>query len=61
MRRSRFLFPDPRGAASLAAAWLCVMFFLRRKRLFDLTTFTFYMGAVIAVACGLAARALYYS
>ncbi|MEK7786745.1 MAG: DUF3307 domain-containing protein [Chloroflexota bacterium] len=56
-----FLFPGVAGAAGLATAWLCVMFFLRRKRLFDLTTFTFYMGAILAVACGLAARAIYYS
>ncbi|MEK7389910.1 MAG: DUF3307 domain-containing protein [Elusimicrobiota bacterium] len=56
-----FLFPGPAGAAALASAWLCVMFFLRRRRLFDLTTFTFYMGAIISIACGLAARALYYA
>ena len=30
-----FLFPGPAGAAGLAAVWLCVMFFLRRKRLFE--------------------------
>lgn len=56
-----FLFPGPAGAGVLAAAWLGVMFFLRRKRLFDLTTFTFYMGATISVLCGLAARFVYYS
>ena len=56
-----FLFPTALGAALLAAGWLGVMFFLRRRRLFDLTAFTFYMGAVIAVLCGLAARFVYYS
>lgn len=56
-----FLFPTAFGAGALAAGWLGVMFFLRRKRLFDLTTFTFYMGATVAVLCGLAARVVYYS
>jgi hypothetical protein len=56
-----FLFPTPLGAALLAGGWLSVMFFLRRRRLFDLTTFTFYMGATVAVLCGLAARVVYYS
>ena len=55
-----FLFPAPGGAAVLSMGWLGVMFFLRRKRLFDLTAFTFYMGAAISVLCGLAARAIYY-
>ncbi|UPT74479.1 MAG: hypothetical protein M0D55_01690 [Elusimicrobiota bacterium] len=56
-----FLFPTALGAGVLAALWLGVMFFLRRRRLFDLTTFTFYTGATIAVLCGLAGRAVYYS
>ncbi|MEK7384181.1 MAG: DUF3307 domain-containing protein [Elusimicrobiota bacterium] len=55
-----FLFPSIAGAALLAALWLGAMFFLRRNRLFDLTAFTFYMGAGISVLSGLAARALYY-
>lgn len=55
-----FLFPSWIGALALAAAWLGAMFFLRRQRLFDLTAFTFYMGAVLSVATGLAARAVYY-
>jgi hypothetical protein len=55
-----FLFPDVVGAGVLAAAWLGVMFFLRRQRLFDLTAFTFYVGAALSVVCGLAARAVYY-
>lgn len=55
-----FLFPSAAGAALLAAAWLGVMFFLRRNRLFDLTAFTFYMGAVVSVFSGLAARAILY-
>ena len=56
-----FMFPTALGAGALAAGWLGVMFFLRRRRLFDLTTFTFYMGAVVSVLCGLAARFVYYS
>jgi len=55
-----FLFPSPAGAALLAALWLGVMFFLRRNRLFDLSAFTFYMGAAVSVLCGLAARAILY-
>jgi hypothetical protein len=55
-----FLFPSPLGAGGLAAAWLAVMFLLRRTRMFDLTAFTFYMGAGISIVCGLAARAIYY-
>ena len=56
-----FMFPTALGAGVLAAIWLAVMFFLRRRRLFDLTTFTFYMGAAVAVLCGLGARFVYYS
>ncbi len=56
-----FLFPTAFGAFALAAGWLGVMFFLRRRRLFDLTAFSFYMGAVLAVLGGLALRAVYYS
>lgn len=55
------LFPTPGGAIALSAAWLGVMFFLRRRRLFDLSGFTFYVGTALAVFCGVAARALYYS
>ena len=55
-----FLFPSAGGAAVLAAAWLGVMFYLRRSRVFDLTAFTFYVGAALSVVCGLAARAVYY-
>jgi len=55
-----FLFPSALGAAALAAGWLGVMFVLRRRRLFDLSAFTFYAGAALSVACGLAARAVYY-
>jgi hypothetical protein len=56
-----FLFPSVAGALVLAAAWLGVMFFLRRRRLLDLTAFSFYMGGSMSVACGLAARSVYYS
>ena len=55
-----FLVPTAAGAVALASAWLCVMFLLRRRRLFDLTAFTFYTGAVVSILCGLAARAVYY-
>lgn len=56
-----FMFPTVLGAAGLAALWLGVMFFLRRRRLFELTAFTFYMGAAVSVLCGIAARIVYYS
>lgn len=56
-----FLFPSLAGAVGLAAGWLAIMFFLRRRRLFELTAFTFYMGAAVAVLCGIAARIVYYS
>ena len=55
-----FLYPGAGGALALAAAWLGVMFFLRRVRLFESTAFSFYVGAGIAALCGLAARAVYY-
>ena len=55
-----FLFPSMALAATLAAVWLGVMFFLRRNRFFDLTAFTFYIGAVISALSGLAARAILY-
>lgn len=55
------LFPSPAGAAVLAAAWMGVLVFLRRKRLFDMSGFSFYAGTAIAAFCGLAARAVYYS
>lgn len=56
-----FLFPGANLAAAAAAGWLSVMFFLRRRRLFDLSAFTFYAGATISVLCGLAARFIYYA
>lgn len=56
-----FLFPGKGGAVALVLAWLGVMFYLRRHRLFDLSGFTFYVGTVIACLCGAAARAIYYS
>ena len=55
-----FLFPSVLGAGVLVAAWLAVMFFLRRRRLFDLSAFSFYMGAGISALAGLAARGVYY-
>jgi hypothetical protein len=56
-----FLFPNPIGAVAIAGLWLGVMFYLRRHRMFDLTAFTFYMGVVLSVLCGMAARTIYYS
>lgn len=55
-----FLFPGLSGAVVLAAVWLGVMFVLRRWRLFDMTPFTFYTGAALSIACGIAARVVYY-
>ena len=55
-----FLFPSSAGAAVLAACWIVLMYFLRRTRVFDMTAFTFYTGTALSVACGLAARAIYY-
>ena len=55
-----FLLPSPVGSTVFGAAWLGVMFFLRRKRLFDSTAFTFYTGVAVSVVCGLAARSVYY-
>ncbi|MDE2512454.1 MAG: DUF3307 domain-containing protein [Elusimicrobia bacterium] len=55
-----FLYPSTPGAAVLAAGWLGVMFLLRRRRIFDMSAFAFYAGAALSVACGLAARAVYY-
>jgi hypothetical protein len=56
-----FLFPSKGGAVALVLAWLGVMSYLRRHRLFDLSGFTFYVGTAIACLCGAAARAIYYS
>ena len=55
-----FLFPGPFGAAVLAAGWVGVMFLLRRKRMFDMSPFSFYAGAALSAACGFAARVVYY-
>jgi hypothetical protein len=55
-----FLLPSIPGALLAAASWLGVMFFLRRRRLFDMTAFTFYVGAGLSVLCGMAARTVYY-
>lgn len=56
-----FLFPSRGGAVVLIGAWLGVMLYLRRARLFDSSGFTFYVGAAIACLCGVAARTIYYS
>ncbi len=55
------LVPNAWGAAAAAAAWGGAMAALRRWRLFDLTAWSFYAGAALALICGLAARAVYYS
>jgi len=44
----------------LALAWLGFMRFVRVKRLLDLSAVSFYLGGLIAVLCGLAARMVYY-
>jgi hypothetical protein len=56
-----FLLPNAAAAAAFAAGWLTAMAWLRRSRMFDLTPIAFYGGVAIACACGLAARAVYYS
>lgn len=55
------LLPNPVTAAVFAAGWLGVTAWLRRSRVFDLSPISFYGGAAIACACGLAGRAVYYS
>ena len=55
-----FLVPG-RGWIVLAPAWLAAMAGLRAKRLIDLSWVSLYLGAALAVACGLCARVIYYS
>jgi hypothetical protein len=45
----------------LALGWLSVMHLVRSKRYLDLSWFSFYLGGLTAVVCGLAARFVYYS
>ena len=44
----------------LALAWLSMMHYARSKRLLDLSWLSFYLGAVVAVLCGVAGRMVYH-
>jgi len=55
-----FLLPQ-NGWLLLAPLWLGAMYAMRARRLLDLSWFSFGFGAVVSVACGLFARAVYYS
>ena len=55
-----FLVPKG-GWLLLAPAWLGGMYLLRKKRLLDLSWFSYWLGAGVAVVCGLAARYVIYS
>lgn len=55
------LFPNPVAAGLLAIGWVAAMSWARRRRLFETSDFSFYAGAVLAVACGLMSRAVYYA
>ncbi|MBI3554195.1 MAG: DUF3307 domain-containing protein [Elusimicrobia bacterium] len=45
----------------LALGWLSLMHLARSKRLLDLSWLSFYIGGVVAVLCGIAARLAYNS
>ncbi|MBI4377409.1 MAG: DUF3307 domain-containing protein [Elusimicrobia bacterium] len=45
---------------ALGAAWLGVMYYVRKRRLMDVSWFSLWSGAAVAVLCGLAARMIYY-
>jgi len=55
-----FLVPG-HAWALLALAWLSAMFQVRSKRYVDLSWLSFYLGGLVAVLCGVAARFVYYS
>jgi len=55
-----FLLPQ-NGWLVAAPLWLAAMIWLRVRRMLDLSWFSFGFGAVISVACGLCARAVYNS
>jgi len=55
-----FLIPSG-GWIVAAPLWLGMMYVVREKRLLDLSWLSFYVGAVVSVACGAFARFLYYS
>lgn len=56
-----FLLPGSFLYPVLAFGWLGVMHFVRSRRYLDLSWFSFYLGGLTAVVCGLAARFVYYS
>jgi hypothetical protein len=45
----------------LALIWLSLMHWTRSRRFLDLSWLSFYIGGVVAVLCGIAARFVYYS
>lgn len=45
----------------LSLAWLSFMHWIRAKRVLDLSWFSFWLGSLVTVLCGLAARVIYYS
>lgn len=45
----------------LALGWLSLMHYARAKRFLDLSWLSFYIGAVVAVLCGAAARLVIYT
>ena len=55
-----FLLPG-NGWPLLALGWLSVMHLVRSRRYLDLSWFSFYLGGLTAVVCGLAARFVYYA
>lgn len=45
----------------LALGWLSFMHYIRATRILDLSWFSFWLGSLVTVVCGLAARVIYYS
>ena len=56
-----FLMVPGNSWALLALAWLGFMHYIRAKRILDLSWFSFWLGSLVTVICGLAARVIYYS
>lgn len=53
-----FLLPQ-NGWIIVAPAWVGGMYFLRARRILDMSWFSFGLGTIVTVACGLCARAVY--
>lgn len=54
-----FLIPA-HGWLAAAPAWLGLTYYVRARRLLDLSWFSYYLGAAISVICGLLARLIYF-